>query len=96
MEGNLLIGVALVFGVHAAPLQLLVLVGPCVACCLLGAAFGLATVAALPNQRSAMQVFQFLIIPQYVLSGVLVPRHNLPGASAHWPGLCRCVTPWTL
>src|SRR5262249_31665258 len=41
--------------------------------CLLGGAFGLATVAALPNQRSAMQIFQFLIIPQYVLGGVLVP-----------------------
>ena len=26
-----------------------------------------------PNQRSAMQIFQFLIIPQYVLGGVLVP-----------------------
>ncbi len=80
VEGTLLVGLALVFGVHAAPLQLLFLVGPCVACCVLGAAFGLATVAALPNQRSAMQVFQFLIIPQYVLSGLLVPRHNLPAA----------------
>ena len=25
-----------------------------------------------------MQVFQFLIIPQYVLGGVLVPVHGLP------------------
>ncbi len=51
---------------------------PCLACCLLGGAFGLATVAALPNQRSAMQIFQFLIIPQYVLGGVLVPLRGLP------------------
>jgi ABC-2 type transporter len=36
-------------------------------------AFGLVTIAALPSQRSAMQIFQFLIIPQYVLGGVLVP-----------------------
>jgi len=49
------------------------------ASCLLGGAFGLATVAALPNQRSAMDVFQFLIIPQYVLGGVLVPLHGVPG-----------------
>jgi ABC-2 type transport system permease protein len=49
------------------------------ACCLLGGAFGLTTVAALPNQRAAMQIFQFLIIPQYLLGGVLVPLHGLPG-----------------
>jgi len=53
--------------------QLAALLPPCLACCLLGAAFGLATIATLPNQRSAMQIFQFLIIPQYVLGGVLVP-----------------------
>jgi ABC-2 type transport system permease protein len=35
--------------------------------------------ASLPNQRSAMDVFQFLIIPQYVLGGVLVPLHGVPG-----------------
>ena len=56
------------------------LLAPGLACCLLGGAFGLATIAALPNQRSAMQVFQFLIIPQYVFGGVLVP---LPGQSAY-------------
>jgi ABC-2 type transport system permease protein len=58
--------------------QLAALAGPALACCLLGGAFGLATVAALPNQRSAMQVFQFLIIPQYVLGGVLVPLGRVP------------------
>ena len=52
--------------------------GPCLACCLLGGAFGLATIAVLPNQRSAMQIFQFLIIPQYVLGGVLVPLRGVP------------------
>ena len=34
---------------------------------------------AVPNQRTAMEVFQFLIIPQYVLGGVLVPVHGVPG-----------------
>ena len=32
----------------------------------------------LPNQRAAMQIFQFLIIPQYVLGGVLVPLREVP------------------
>jgi ABC-2 type transport system permease protein len=62
-----------VFGVRMSPGQLAALLPPALACCLLGGAFGLATIAALPNQRSAMQIFQFLIIPQYVLGGVLVP-----------------------
>jgi ABC-2 type transport system permease protein len=61
-----------------SPGQLAVLVPPCLACCLLGGAFGLATIAVLPNQRAAMQIFQFLIIPQYVLGGVLVPLRGTP------------------
>src|SRR5215475_12344552 len=69
---------ALIFGVRVSGGQLLRLVPVAIVVSLLGAAFGLATVAALPNQRSAMQVFQFLIIPQYVLAGVLVPLHALP------------------
>jgi ABC-2 type transport system permease protein len=79
-QGVLLVVFALAFGVHAGPARLGLLLGPAVACCLLGAAFGLATVAALPSQRSAMQVFQFLIIPQYVLGGVLVPLHGVAPA----------------
>ncbi|MGD0064297.1 MAG: ABC transporter permease [Streptosporangiaceae bacterium] len=67
---------AVAFGVRMSPGQLAMLLAPSLACCLLGGAFGLATIAALPNQRSAMQIFQFLIIPQYVLGGVLVPLHG--------------------
>jgi ABC-2 type transport system permease protein len=69
---------AVIFGVRFSPEQLGRMLLPCLACCLLGGAFGLATIAVLPNQRSAMQIFQFLIIPQYVLGGVLVPLRGLP------------------
>jgi ABC-2 type transport system permease protein len=69
---------AVAFGVRMSAGQLAMLVAPGLACCLLGGAFGLATIAVLPNQRSAMQIFQFLIIPQYVLSGVLVPLTGHP------------------
>ena len=69
---------AVVFGVAISPSQLTLLLGAALACCLLGGAFGLATIAVLPNQRSAMQIFQFLIIPQYVLGGVLVPLRDVP------------------
>lgn len=80
-QGALLLALAVAAGVPAGPVRLMLLVGPAIACCLLGAAFGLATIAALPNQRSAMQVFQFLIVPQYVLAGVLVPVHSMPAAA---------------
>jgi ABC-2 type transport system permease protein len=77
-QGAGIVVFALIFGVRMSPSQLALMLGPCLACCLLGGAFGLATIAALPNQRSAMQIFQFLIIPQYVLGGVLVPLRDVP------------------
>jgi len=70
---------AMAAGVRMTGGQLAALIAPCLACCLLGGAFGLATVASLRSQRSAMEIFQFLIIPQYVLGGVLVPLHGAPG-----------------
>ena len=80
VQGGLIVAFGLAFGVRASLSQLALLIGPGIACCLLGASFGLATLAAVPNQRSAMQIFQFLIVPQYVLGGVLVPVHGLPVA----------------
>jgi ABC-2 type transport system permease protein len=77
-QGACIVVFALVFGVRMSPSQLALLLGAGLACCLLGGAFGLATIAVLPNQRSAMQIFQFLIIPQYVLGGVLVPLRDVP------------------
>ncbi|HEY1920139.1 MAG TPA: ABC transporter permease [Streptosporangiaceae bacterium] len=77
-QGAFVVAFAVAFGVRMPAAQFGALVLPCLGCCLLGAAFGLATIAVLPNQRSAMQIFQFLIIPQYVLGGVLVPVHGLP------------------
>jgi ABC-2 type transport system permease protein len=77
-QGACIVVFALAFGVRISLAQLALLAGPCLACCLLGGAFGLATIAVLPNQRSAMEIFQFLIIPQYVLGGVLVPLRDVP------------------
>jgi ABC-2 type transport system permease protein len=77
-QGVCIVAFAIAFGVRMTGLQVLGLAGTGLASCLLGAAFGLATIAALPNMRSAMQIFQFLIIPQYVLGGVLVPLAGAP------------------
>jgi ABC-2 type transport system permease protein len=77
-QGVAIVAFAVAFGVRMSLGQLALLAPPGLACCLLGGAFGLATIAVLPNQRSAMQIFQFLIIPQYVLGGVLVPLRGTP------------------
>jgi ABC-2 type transport system permease protein len=93
-QGVCIVAFAVAFGVRMTGWQVLGLAGTGLACCLLGAAFGLATIAALPNQRSAMQIFQFLIIPQYVLGGVLVPLAGAPrllGALAWLMPMRYCV-----
>lgn len=76
-QGACIVVFAYLIGVSIGGGQLLALVAPCIASCLAGAAFGLAALSALPNQRAAMQVFEFLILPQYVLAGVLVPLRGL-------------------
>jgi ABC-2 type transport system permease protein len=78
-QGACVVAFAAAIGVRITGGQLAALLLPGLACCLLGGAFGLVTVVSLPNQRSAMDVFQFLIIPQYLLGGVLVPLHGVPG-----------------
>jgi ABC-2 type transport system permease protein len=72
-QAGCVLAFAVAIGVPVPAGRLLLLIPACVGACLAGAGFGLATVAVLPTQRSAMDVFQFLIIPQYVLAGVLVP-----------------------
>ena len=69
---GLLIGVSLSFG------QFLAILPAGIAACLLGGAFGVLVLANLGNQRSANQIFPFLIFPQFFLSGVFNPITNLP------------------
>jgi ABC-2 type transport system permease protein len=76
-QGGFIVAFALAFGVRMSGTQLALMLPPVLAACLLGGSFGLATIASLPNQRSAMEIFQFLIIPQYVLGGVLVPLRGV-------------------
>lgn len=73
VQAGCVLAFAVAIGVPMPAGRLLLLAPACLGACLAGAAFGLATIAVLPSQRSAMDVFQFLIIPQYVLAGVLVP-----------------------
>jgi len=86
VQGVGIVVFALLFGVRMDAGQAAALVPPALACCLVGGAFGLATLAALPNQRAALQVFPFVILPQYFLAGVVAPLQGLPAylAAISW------------
>ncbi len=46
--------------------------------CFFGGAFGLIVMTNLKNQRTANQIFPFLLFPQFFLAGVFNPIQNLP------------------
>lgn len=69
---GLLIGIPITFG------QILAMIPAGLVACLLGGAFGTLVLANLSNQRSASQIFPFLIFPQFFLGGVFTPIKNLP------------------
>ena len=43
-----------------------------------GAAFGILILSNIGSQRTANQVFPFIMLPQFFLAGVINPLHNLP------------------
>lgn len=48
------------------------------AAAMLGGAFGVMVLASLSSQRSANQIFPFLIFPQFFVAGIFTPLTNLP------------------
>ena len=59
------------------PIFLLMLPAAVLAC-LLGASFGVLGMSILNNQRTAQQIFPFLIFPQFFLAGIFNPIKILP------------------
>jgi ABC-2 type transport system permease protein len=70
--------VGLLIGVPLPPLVLLVLVPVSFLVAIYGGAFGLMILANISSQRTANQVFPFLLLPQFFLAGVFNPIHALP------------------
>ncbi|MFN2463522.1 MAG: ABC transporter permease [Candidatus Dormibacteria bacterium] len=68
----------LVLGVRYSLGQAAVLVPVALLASLLGGAFGVLVMANLDTQRSANQVFPFLILPQFFLGGAFTPIKHLP------------------
>lgn len=58
--------------------QLLITIPAIIAACLLGGSFGVLIMAAMGNQRSANQLFPFVVFPQFFLAGVFNPIRELP------------------
>lgn len=78
--GVLLFGIFLSFfyPLDITLFQLTLAIPAIITACLLGGAFGVLVMAALGNQRSANQIFPFVIFPQFFLAGVFSPIKELP------------------
>lgn len=69
---------AFIIQVPIDPSRLLFLLPVGIAICLAGGAFGVLIMSQLGNQRSANQIFPFLLFPQFFLAGIFTPVKTLP------------------
>lgn len=69
---------SLFFPIDISVSQLLISIPAILAACLLGGGFGVFVMAAMGSQRSANQLFPFVIFPQFFLAGVFNPIKDLP------------------
>jgi ABC-2 type transport system permease protein len=74
--------VAVLIGVPMSPLTLVALLPVSLAMAVYGGAFGLLILANISSQRTANQIFPFVMLPQFFLAGVFNPIHDLPGPLA--------------
>lgn len=68
----------LIAGVPLGFSDIISLIPACIIVCFFGGAFGMLVLANLGSQRAANQIFPFLILPQFFISGVFSPIKNLP------------------
>lgn len=60
------------------PWQLLLFIPAFIIICLFGGAFGVMVLSNLRSQRAANQIFPFIMLPQFFVSGVFSPITELP------------------
>jgi ABC-2 type transport system permease protein len=70
--------VGLLIGVPLSLPVLVVLVPVSLAVAVFGGAFGLLILSNISSQRTANQIFPFVLLPQFFLAGVFNPVHDLP------------------
>jgi ABC-2 type transport system permease protein len=70
--------VGLLIGVPLSPIVLIVLPVVSFLVAVYGGAFGLVILSNISSQRTANQIFPFVLLPQFFLAGVFNPIHGLP------------------
>jgi len=73
-----IVAFAFVLGVPLGPERLAALALAGLAAAFFGGSFGILVLSNLPNRRAAQNVFPFLMLPQYFLSGIFAPIMVLP------------------
>lgn len=68
----------IIIGIDLTVSQFVGIAPAAVIACLLGGAFGVLVLSNLGSERSANQIFPFIIFPQFFLAGVFSPIKNLP------------------
>jgi len=74
--------VGLLIGVPMSPAVMIALVPVALAIAVYGGAFGLLILSNISSQRTAAQIFPFVMLPQFFLAGVFSPIHDLPAPLA--------------
>ncbi len=69
---------AVLLGVPLGPERVAALAVAGLVAAFFGGSFGVLVLANLPNRRAAQNVFPFVMLPQYFLSGIFNPVVNLP------------------
>lgn len=77
-QGVGIFGFGLVLGVRFSAGQVLGLLLAATVICIFGGAFGLVMISFLSSQRAAQQIFPFIMLPQFFLSGAFTPIAVLP------------------
>jgi ABC-2 type transport system permease protein len=77
-QGVAVVAFGFIVGIRLSATQLLGLVPVGIAVCIFGGAFGLLLLSNLSSQRTANQIFPFILLPQLLLAGVFNPIQVLP------------------
>ncbi len=77
-QGVAIVLFGLLIGVPMTPVQVAMLIPVALAASFLGGSFGLLVMSQMGNERSANQIFPFLLFPQFFLAGVFSPIKDLP------------------
>ncbi len=73
-----ILSLAVLLGIPLSPMTLLALLPVVLAMAIYGGAFGILVLSNIASQRTANQIFPFVMLPQFFLAGVFNPIHDLP------------------